>query len=48
VDQDTLVSKTPTYSSENGFATFMARLQAGCEVHLPLPFRFVDTLGGTP
>jgi hypothetical protein len=37
-----------SYTSEHGFTTFVAHLRAGCEVRLPLPFRFVDTLGGTP
>jgi hypothetical protein len=37
-----------SYTSEHGFTTFVAHLQAGCEVRLPLPFRFIDTLGGNP
>jgi hypothetical protein len=36
-----------SYTSEHGFTTFLAPLQAWYEVRLPLPFRFVDTLGGT-
>jgi hypothetical protein len=30
----------------NGYTTFLAPLRAGCEVRLPLPFRFVNTMGG--
>jgi hypothetical protein len=37
-----------SYTSEHGFTTFVVHLQARCEVHLPLSFRFVDTLGGNP
>jgi hypothetical protein len=36
----------PAYTLVNGYTTFLAALQAGCEVRLPLPFRFVDTMGG--
>jgi hypothetical protein len=35
-----------TYTLANGYTTFLAPLRAGCEVRLPLPFRFVDTMGG--
>jgi hypothetical protein len=37
-----------SYTSEHGFTTFVAHLRAGSEVRLPLPFRFVDTLGEHP
>jgi hypothetical protein len=37
-----------SYTSEHGFTTFLVHFWAGCKVCLPLPFRFVDTLGGTP
>jgi hypothetical protein len=37
-----------SYTSEHGFTTFVAHLWAGCEVRLPLPFRFIDTLGKNP
>jgi hypothetical protein len=37
-----------SYTLEHGFTTFVAHLRAGCEVRLPLPFRFVDTLGKNP
>jgi hypothetical protein len=37
-----------SYTSEHGFTTFVAHFRAGCEVRLPLPFRFVDSLGETP
>jgi hypothetical protein len=37
-----------SYTSEHGFTTFVDHLRAGCEVHLPLLFWFIDTLGGTP
>jgi hypothetical protein len=37
-----------SYTSEHGFTTFVVHLRAGCEVRLPLHFRFVDTLGGNP
>jgi hypothetical protein len=30
----------------NGYTTFLALLRAGCEVRLPLPFRFINTMGG--
>jgi hypothetical protein len=33
---------------KHGFTTFVAHFRAGCEVRLPLPFRLVDTQGGTP
>jgi hypothetical protein len=36
----------PAYTLVNGYTTFLAALQAGCKVRLPLPFRFVDTMGG--
>jgi hypothetical protein len=36
----------PAYTSVNGYTTFLAPLWAGCKVRLPLPFRFVDTMGG--
>jgi hypothetical protein len=36
-----------SYTSEHGFTTFLAPLRARCKVHLPLPFRFVDTMGGS-
>jgi hypothetical protein len=36
------------YTLEHGFTTFLAPLRARCKVRLPLPFRFVDTLGGNP
>jgi hypothetical protein len=36
-----------SYTSEHGFTTFLAPLRARYEVRLPLPFKFVDTLGGT-
>jgi hypothetical protein len=36
-----------TYTSANGYTTFLAPLRDGCEVRLPLPFRFVDTMGGS-
>jgi hypothetical protein len=35
-----------SYTSANGYTTFLAPLRAGCEVRLPPPFRFVDTMGG--
>jgi hypothetical protein len=35
-----------TYTSASGCTTFLAPLWAGCEVHLPLPFRFVNMMGG--
>jgi hypothetical protein len=35
-----------SYTSENGYTTFLAPLRAGCNVRLPLPFWFVDTMGG--
>jgi hypothetical protein len=34
-----------SYTSEHGFTTFLAPLQAGCKVHLPLPFCFIDMMG---
>jgi hypothetical protein len=37
-----------SYTSEHGFTTFVVHLWAGCEVRLPLSFKFVDTLGGIP
>jgi hypothetical protein len=37
-----------SYTSEHGFTTFVVHLRAGCEVRLPLPFKFIDTLGETP
>jgi hypothetical protein len=37
-----------SYTSEHGFTTFMAHLRARSKVRLPLPFRFVDTLGKYP
>jgi hypothetical protein len=37
-----------SYTSEHGFTTFVAHLQAGSEVHLPLPFWFINTLGEHP
>jgi hypothetical protein len=37
-----------SYISEHGFTTFVVHLRARCEVRLPLPFKFVDTLGGNP
>jgi hypothetical protein len=37
-----------SYTSEHGFTTFVAHLRARCEVRLPLPFRFIDTLGKNP
>jgi hypothetical protein len=37
-----------SYTSEHGFTTFVVHLRAGCEVRLPLHFRFIDTLGGNP
>jgi hypothetical protein len=37
-----------SYTLEHGFTTFLAPLRAGYEVRLPLPFRFVDSLGGNP
>jgi hypothetical protein len=30
----------------NGFTTFLVPLQAGSEVRLPLPFKFIDAMGG--
>jgi hypothetical protein len=42
------VQQRLSYTSEHGFTTFVVHLRAGCEVRLPLPFRFVDTLGGNP
>jgi hypothetical protein len=36
-----------SYTLEHGFTTFVAPLRAGYKVRLPLPFRFVDTMGGT-
>jgi hypothetical protein len=41
------VRQRPSYTSEHGFTTFLAPLRAGYEVRLPLPFKFVNTLGGT-
>jgi hypothetical protein len=35
-----------SYTSANGYTTFLDPLWAGCEVRLPLPFRFIDTMGG--
>jgi hypothetical protein len=35
-----------SYTFENGYTTFLGHLRAGCKVRLPLPFRFVDTMGG--
>jgi hypothetical protein len=35
-----------TYTSANVYTTFLAPLRVGCEVRLPLPFWFVDTMGG--
>jgi hypothetical protein len=37
-----------SYTSKHGFTTFLAPLRGGCKVHMPLPFRFVDTMGGNP
>jgi hypothetical protein len=37
-----------SYTSEHGFTSFLAPLQAGYEVRLSLPFKFDDTLGGNP
>jgi hypothetical protein len=37
-----------SYTLEHGFTTFVAHLRAGCEVCMPLPFRFIDTLGKNP
>jgi hypothetical protein len=37
-----------SYTSKHGFTTFVAHLRAGSKVRLPLPFRFVDTLGKNP
>jgi hypothetical protein len=37
-----------SYTSKHGFTTFVAHLQARCKVRLPLPFRFIDTLGKNP
>jgi hypothetical protein len=37
-----------SYTLQHGFTTFVVHLRAGCEVRLPLPFKFVDTLGGNP
>jgi hypothetical protein len=36
----------PAYTSVNRSTTFLAPLRARCKVRLPLPFRFVDTMGG--
>jgi hypothetical protein len=36
----------PAYTLVNGYTTFLAPLRAGCKVRLPLPFRFVNTMGG--
>jgi hypothetical protein len=36
----------PAYTLVNMYTTFLSPLQARCEVRLPLPFRFVDTMGG--
>jgi hypothetical protein len=36
-----------SYTSENGYTTFLAPFRARCEVRLPLRFRFVDTMGGS-
>jgi hypothetical protein len=36
----------PAYTLVNGYTTFLAPLRAGCDVRLPLPFRFVNTMGG--
>jgi hypothetical protein len=36
----------PSYTLVNGHTTFLAPLWAGCKVRLPLPFRFVNTMGG--
>jgi hypothetical protein len=35
-----------TYTSANRYNTFLTPLRARCEVHLLLPFWFVDTMGG--
>jgi hypothetical protein len=41
------VKQRLSYTSEHGFTAFLTPLQAGCKVRLPLPFRFVDTMGGS-
>jgi hypothetical protein len=33
---------------EHAVTTFLAPLRVGYEVRLPLPFRFIDTMGGNP
>jgi hypothetical protein len=35
-----------TYTLASGCTTFLAPLRVGCNVRLPLPFRFVNTMGG--
>jgi hypothetical protein len=37
-----------SYTSEHGFTNFVVNLRARCEVCLPLPFKFIDTLGEKP
>jgi hypothetical protein len=41
-----LSEQRPAYTSVNGYTIFLATLQARCEVCLPLPFRFIDMMGG--
>jgi hypothetical protein len=42
------VQQRLSYTSKHEFTTFVVHLRAECEVRLPLPFRFVDTLGENP
>jgi hypothetical protein len=35
-----------SYTSKNGYTTFLAPLRARCKVRLPLPFHFIDMMGG--
>jgi hypothetical protein len=37
-----------SYISEHGFTSFVVHLRAGCEVRLPLPPSFIDTMGRNP